>query len=61
VKTHYARFGERLGVALLPPQAIVNELGYQHLRMKELDASLAAFRYNAELYPQSANVLDSLP
>jgi predicted alpha/beta superfamily hydrolase len=60
VKTHYARFGERLGFALLPPQAVVNELGYQHLRMKELDAAAAAFRYNAELYPQSANVWDSL-
>jgi tetratricopeptide (TPR) repeat protein len=60
VKTHYARFGERLDVALLPPQAIVNELGYQHLRVKEFDASLAAFLYNAELYPESANVWDSL-
>jgi len=60
LKAHYAKLGERLGFALLPPQAIVNELGYQHLRTKELDASLVAFRYNSQLYPQSANVWDSL-
>ena len=28
--------------------------------MKALDQSLAAFRYNTEIYPQSANVWDSL-
>lgn len=38
----------------------MNELGYQHPRMNELDASLAVFRYNSELYPESANVWDSL-
>jgi Tfp pilus assembly protein PilF len=39
---------------------MVNELGYQYLRMMEFDASLAAFRYNTEVYPQSVNVWDSL-
>jgi predicted alpha/beta superfamily hydrolase len=61
VKGHYARFGERLGyIQQLPPEEIVNELGYQLLGMKALDQSLAVFRYNTEIYPQSANVWDSL-
>jgi tetratricopeptide (TPR) repeat protein len=60
VKTHYAKLGERLGFHMLPPEATVNELGYQHLRAGAIDASLAAFRYNTELYPDSANVWDSL-
>lgn len=60
VKAHYARFGERLGYTQLPPEDIVNELGYQLLGMKALDQSLAAFRYDTEIYPQSANVWDSL-
>jgi predicted alpha/beta superfamily hydrolase len=60
VKAHYARFGERLGYTPLPPEEIVNELGYQLLGMKALDQSLAAFRYNTETYAQSANAWDSL-
>ncbi|HEV2667284.1 MAG TPA: hypothetical protein VG324_20370, partial [Blastocatellia bacterium] len=60
VKAHDRRLGELLGFALLPPEAIVNELGYQRLRMNNLDAALAAFRFNTEHYPQSANVWDSL-
>jgi predicted alpha/beta superfamily hydrolase len=60
VKAHYARFGERLGYTQLSPEEIVNELGYQLLGMKALDQSLAVFRYNTEIYAQSANVWDSL-
>jgi predicted alpha/beta superfamily hydrolase len=60
VKVHYAGFGERLGYTPLPPEEIVNELGYQLLGMKALDQSLVVFRYNTEIYPQSANVWDSL-
>jgi predicted alpha/beta superfamily hydrolase len=60
VKTHYAKLGERLGFPLLPPEATVNELGYQHLNMENLVPSIATFRYNTELYPESANVWDSL-
>ena len=60
VKAHYARFGARLGYTQLPPEEIVNELGYQLLGTKALDQSLVAFRYNTEIYPQSANVWDSL-
>ena len=60
VQAHYARFGERLGYTPLPPEDLVNELGYQLLGIKALDQSLAAFRYNTETYPQSANVWDSL-
>jgi serine-type D-Ala-D-Ala carboxypeptidase/endopeptidase len=60
VKAHYARFGERLDYTQLPPEDVVNKLGYQLLRMKLLDQSLAAFRYNTEIYPRSANAWDSL-
>ena len=60
VKAHYAKLGERVGFALLPPEEIVNELGYQYLRTNNVAAALAAFQFNAEEYPQSANVWDSL-
>jgi tetratricopeptide (TPR) repeat protein len=38
----------------------VNRLGYQALAQKNLPAALSFFWYNAETYPQSANVYDSL-
>jgi predicted alpha/beta superfamily hydrolase len=60
VQAHYAHFGERLGYTQLPPEEIVNELGYRLLGMKQPDQSLAAFRHNTEIYPESANVWDSL-
>lgn len=60
LKTHFAKFGERLSVAMLAPEGIVNEFGYEQLHAKQLDTSIAAFRYNAERDPQSANVWDSL-
>jgi hypothetical protein len=60
VKAHYAKIGEHLGCPLLPPEVIIHELGYQHLRKKESDAALAAFRYNIQIYPESAGAWDSL-
>jgi uncharacterized protein len=60
MKAYYARFGERLGYIQLPPEDVVNELGYQFLGTKAVDQALATFRYNTEMYPQSANALDSL-
>jgi hypothetical protein len=59
VKAHYARFSDSLGYTQLPPEELVNELGYQFLSVKALDQSLEAFRYNSELYPQSWNVWES--
>ena len=60
VKAHYEKLGERLGFARLPPEEIVNELGYQYLQTNNVAAAIEAFRFNVEKYPQSANVWDSL-
>ena len=59
-KAHYACFGERLGYTQLPPEDVVNELGYQLLRMKRLTSHLRRFATATEIYPRSANVWDSL-
>jgi predicted alpha/beta superfamily hydrolase len=60
VKSHFAKLGEQLGVPLGPPERIVNELGYQYLRTGRSELALAAFRFNAEQHPQSADAWDSL-
>jgi predicted alpha/beta superfamily hydrolase len=60
LKSYYAKLGERLGFPLVPPEATVNELGYQFLQTGRLDDSLTVFRFNRDLNPTSANVWDSL-
>ncbi|MCM3877614.1 MAG: alpha/beta hydrolase-fold protein [Thermoanaerobaculia bacterium] len=60
VKKRYAGLSERLGYTVTAPELSVNRLGYQALAQKNLPAALSFFRYNAETYPESANVHDSL-
>jgi hypothetical protein len=60
LKEHYAKLSKRLGYAVIPPEQVVNLFGYQLLGQKKTDDAIAVFRYNVELYPDSANVYDSL-
>ena len=59
-RSHYAALGKRMGIPLLPPEQTVNLLGYQFLQGGSGEQAIAVFRYNVELYPDSANVYDSL-
>jgi dienelactone hydrolase len=43
-----------------PPEGVVNLLGYQQLQDDEPAAAIELFELNVELYPDSANVYDSL-
>ena len=60
IKSHYSQFGKRLGYIAQPPEEVVNEFGYQELRLKKVDKAIAAFELNATQYPMSANAWDSL-
>ena len=60
LKQHYAGLSKRYGFAVQPPEGTVNQLGYQLLGRDDVDDAIAIFRYNVELYPDSANVYDSL-
>ncbi len=60
IKTHYAGLSKKFGVTVAPDEAIVNRMGYEVLGREEFDSAIAIFRYNVELYPESANVYDSL-
>ena len=60
VKSHFAKLGEQLGVPFGPPELIVSELGYQYLQAGRSELAVAAFRFNTEQHPQSANAWDSL-
>jgi hypothetical protein len=60
VKSHYATLGKKMGMTLQPPEQTVNLLGYQFLGQGPNEQAIAIFKYNAELYPDSPNVYDSL-
>ena len=44
----------------LLPEAIVNQLGYEHLQLGDKPGAIAILSLNVALYPDSANVYDSL-
>lgn len=41
-------------------QSDINRIGYNYIRAKNYDDALEIFKINAELYPNSSNVFDSL-
>ena len=60
LEKHYRGLSERFCTTVRPPEALVNQLGYQLMGQKKLDEAISAFQRNVELYPDSANVYDSL-
>jgi uncharacterized protein len=58
IKEHYKKLSESLGAQFLPPEQIINDLGYRSFQ--ELDKAIAFFQLNIDLYPNSFNVWDSM-
>jgi predicted alpha/beta superfamily hydrolase len=59
-KKHYDGLSQRFGFEVVPPEQQVNQTGYQFLGREDFDGAIEVFRYNVKLYPNSANVYDSL-
>jgi hypothetical protein len=55
----WRRLREAYGEAAFP-EPTLNRIGYRLLGQQRFDDAIAAFRLNAEAYPQSANAFDSL-
>jgi predicted alpha/beta superfamily hydrolase len=60
VEEHYKKLSAKFGDAVLPPEALMNQLGYQLFAAGKRDEAISAFKLNVERYPSSANVYDSL-
>ncbi|HEX3108268.1 MAG TPA: tetratricopeptide repeat protein [Thermoanaerobaculia bacterium] len=60
VEREYRAFKSSEATAWIPTEGEVNGLGYRLLNAHKVDLALLVFRLNAESYPQSANVHDSL-
>lgn len=60
LENHYKKLSRKFGYTILIPEATLNQVGYQLLRANRVDEAISAFRKNVEIYPNSANVYDSL-
>jgi predicted alpha/beta superfamily hydrolase len=60
LKEHYDGLSTRYGYTIQPPEDTINIVAYGMLGRGEVDEAIVAFRYDVELYPDSANVYDSL-
>ena len=49
-----------MGFTVLPPEAIINEIGYYLLGEKNFDKSFGFLEMNVRNYPDSPNAFDSL-
>ncbi len=57
---HFKTVSDRIGYALPPPEAVVNQVGYSYMRQKKFDQAFSFFNLNVENYPKSQNVFDSM-
>lgn len=56
----YAAASRELGYEITAAESTLNEMGYEAIYAGEFQAAIAILQRNAELYPNSANVHDSL-
>ncbi len=60
IEGHYKKLSARFGYTILPPELLMNNVGYQLMGAGKMDEAIAVFKTNVERYPNSANVYDSL-
>ena len=60
MRRHFARLSTEYGYEIELPQGRVNRMGYHLLQIDKIEEAIAAFQFNVEHYPDSANVHDSL-
>lgn len=58
--SHFKNVSKQMGYEVLPPENLVNGLGYGFKRAKLMEKSYACFKLNIENYPNSFNVYDSM-
>ncbi|MCI0336206.1 MAG: hypothetical protein L0226_01400 [Acidobacteria bacterium] len=60
VEDHYKKLSGKFGFTVLPPELLMNNLGYQLMGDSKMEEAIGVFKHNVERYPNSANVYDSL-
>lgn len=61
VSKFYEKRSEQIGFQELPPEQLINEMGYKFLNLpNKLDEAIKCFELNTKNYPTSFNAFDSL-
>ena len=60
IEEHYQKLSQRFKFTVIPPEFLINQMGYQSLFADRFDEAITIFKTNVERYPDSANVYDSL-
>ncbi len=60
LENHYEKLSKRFGYEIFIPEDILNRAAYQLIEQKLFGEALRLFKQNAENYPYSPNVFDSL-
>jgi uncharacterized protein len=58
--THFRRVSGELGYTVLPPEPLVNGMGYGFMQNNMMEKAYGFFQLNIRNYPQSFNVYDSM-
>jgi predicted alpha/beta superfamily hydrolase len=59
INEHYENLSKKLGLKLLPPEELINNIGHYHFNFtKDRDKAMKFFAFNTQLYPDSYNVYD---
>lgn len=59
VTLHYENVSTKMGYEVLPPESLMNGLGYYFMRNDMMEKAVAFFDLNIQNYPNSSNVYDS--
>jgi predicted alpha/beta superfamily hydrolase len=60
VQNHYNKLSDKYGYTVEVPENVLNAMGYRAVGQKKYDLAIEFFQHNVSLYPESANVYDSL-
>lgn len=60
IENHYNNISQKFGFEIKPAEPFINGMSYQFLMMQQMEKAGGLFKLNVSLYPESANVYDSL-
>lgn len=60
LQSHFNKLTDEFGYKVVPPEELVNNLGYRQLRSGNTEEAIIFFKENIRNYPNSWNAYDSL-
>jgi predicted alpha/beta superfamily hydrolase len=60
IEDHYQKLSDKYGYTVEIPENMFNAMGYRAMGQEKIELAIEFFLHNVKLYPESANVYDSL-